>query len=146
MKSSLSRGRSSPQDDSRPESIKCYTRAAAGDAQTLTGSAFQKLVVDYDDGDDLTAAFYLFRLPAVWAEYLVLNKPVPWEGFEPGKAGEIFIGLTVLPMGWNSAVAVMQNAHCQLALRSEALLGAGLMERFEVRKDAEFCDIDDGPI
>eukprot|EP00438_Fugacium_kawagutii_P035066 Skav236673 [mRNA] locus=scaffold338:400738:405778:- [translate_table: standard] len=123
-----------------------------GDVHTLTGScAFQKLVVDYEDdllisGDDLTAAFYLFKLPPSWPQFLVLRKPVPWEVFEPGKPGNTFIGLTVLPMGWNSAVAVMQNAHRQLALRSEQLLGAGLLEKAEVRRDAVFPDIDEGPI
>eukprot|EP00438_Fugacium_kawagutii_P024621 Skav207650 [mRNA] locus=scaffold2758:77333:83766:+ [translate_table: standard] len=123
-----------------------------GDVHTLTGScAFQKLVVDYEDdllisGDDLTAAFYLFKLPPSWPQFLVLRKPIPWDLLEPGKAGETFLGLSVLPMGWNSAVAVMQNAHRQIALRSEASLGAGLMEKAEVRKDAEFPEIDDGPI
>eukprot|EP00438_Fugacium_kawagutii_P016319 Skav222801 [mRNA] locus=scaffold1419:399983:408357:+ [translate_table: standard] len=123
-----------------------------GDVHTLTGSsAFQKLVVDYEDdllisGDDLTAAFYLFKLPPAWSEYLVLRKPIPWDVLEPGKPGETYLGLSVLPMGWNSAVAVMQSAHRQLALRSEAMLGAGLMEKSEVRKDAEFPDIEEGPI
>eukprot|EP00438_Fugacium_kawagutii_P004694 Skav217774 [mRNA] locus=scaffold1782:124:5579:+ [translate_table: standard] len=123
-----------------------------GDVHTLTGSsAFQKLVVDYEDdllisGDDLTAAFYLFKLPPAWSEYLVLRKPIPWDALEPGKPGETYLGLSVLPMGWNSAVAVMQSAHRQLALRSESMLGAGLMEKAEVRKDAVFPDIEEGPL
>eukprot|EP00438_Fugacium_kawagutii_P023225 Skav215519 [mRNA] locus=scaffold2213:6821:7951:- [translate_table: standard] len=49
-------------------------------------------------------------------------------------------------MGWNSAVAVMQSARRQWALRSEAMLGAGLLEKSEIRKDAEFPDIEDGPL
>ena len=65
-----------------------------GDVKTLTGAAaFQKLMVGPDEellisGDDLAAAFYLFRLPPCWPQYLVLRKPVPWDLFEPGRAGE----------------------------------------------------------
>ena len=53
-----------------------------GDVSTLTGAAsFQKIVMGEGDelllsGDDLTAAFYLFKLPEAFAEYLVLRKPV----------------------------------------------------------------------
>jgi hypothetical protein len=53
-----------------------------GDVGTLTGAAsFQKIVMNEGEemllsGDDLTAAFYLFRLPPAFAEYLVLRKLV----------------------------------------------------------------------
>ena len=55
------------------------------------------------------------------------------------------VGLTVLPMGWNSAVAVMQSAHRQLALRSELDYGAGLPAKSEIRKDAVFPSLEDSP-
>lgn len=122
-----------------------------GDVQTLTGAAsFQKLMVGPEEqllvsGDDLNSAFYLFRLPAEWPNYLALRKPVPWSLFEPGKAGETLVGLCVLPMGWSSAVAVMQNAHRQLALRTELKFGAGLLAKAEIRKDAVFPSLDESP-
>ena len=56
-------------------------------------------------GDDLTAAFYLFRLPPTWPQYLVLRKPVPWNIFEPDRPGETLVGLAVLRMGWSSAAS-----------------------------------------
>jgi len=122
-----------------------------GDVQTLTGAAsFQKLMVGPNEellvsGDDLNSAFYLFRLPEKWPNYLALRKPVPWSVFEAGKAGETLVGLCVLPMGWSSAVAVMQNAHRQLALRTELRYGAGLLAKAEIRKDAVFPSLDEAP-
>eukprot|EP00435_Cladocopium_sp_Y103_P054777 s1675_g18.t1 len=122
-----------------------------GDVATLTGAAsFQKLMLGPDEellisGDDLTAAFYLFRLPPCWPQYLVLRKPVPRSLFEPGKTGETLVGLNVLPMGWSSAVAVMQNAHRQLALRTELKFGAGLVGKAEIRKDAVFPSLEESP-
>ena len=62
-----------------------------GDVSTLTGAAsFQKIVMGEGDelllsGDDLTAAFYLFKLPEAFAEYLVLRKPVRKSLFWPGQ-------------------------------------------------------------
>ena len=67
-----------------------------GDVKTLTGAAaFQELMVGPDkelliNRDDLTAAFYLFRLLPSWPQYLVLRKPVPWDLFEPGRATRCF--------------------------------------------------------
>ena len=115
-----------------------------GDVNTLTGAAsFQKLMLGPEEellvsGDDLNSAFYLFRLPPSWPPYLALRKPVPWAVLDPSKSGETLVGICVLPMGWSSAVAVMQSAHRQLALRTELDFGAGLLGKSEIRKDAVF--------
>ena len=63
----------------------------------------------------------------------------------PGQEGTTLVGITVLPMGWSSAVAIMQCAHRQLALRSEMKMGAGLLEKAEIRKDAIFPALEDTP-
>ena len=39
----------------------------------------------------------------------------------------------------------MQSAHRQLALRSEIKMGAGLLEKAEIRKDATFPSLDQTP-
>ena len=96
-------------------------------------------------GNGLNATFYLFRLPIQFAEYLVLRKPVRKALFQPGQEGTTLVGITVLPMGWSSAVAVMQSAHRQLALRSELRMGAGLMEKAEIRRDAVFPGLEETP-
>ena len=52
------------------------------DTASLTGAAtFQRIVVEEGkelliSGEDLTSAFYLFRLPKVWINYLLLEKPI----------------------------------------------------------------------
>ena len=122
-----------------------------GDCKTLSGAAcFQKIVMEEGEelllsGDDLNSAFYLFRLPIQFSEYLVLRKPVRKSLFQAGREGTTLVGITVLPMGWSSAVAIMQCAHRQLALRSEMKMGAGLLERAEIRKDAIFPALEDTP-
>ena len=120
----------------------CIMDQLDGDLQTLTGAAsFQKLI----SGDDLTSAFYLFRLPEAWSNYMVLEKPVRRSMFEEGGSGLVYVGLSVLPMGWSSAVAVMQSAHRQIALRNEMNGGAGLDPFKEIRKDGIFPDLEDTP-
>ena len=122
-----------------------------GDCKTLSGAAcFQKIVMEEGEelllsGDDLNSAFYLFRLPIQFSEYLVLRKPVRKSLFQAGQEGTTLVGITVLPMGWSSAVAIMQCAHRQLALRSEMKMGAGLLEKAEIRKDAVFPALEDTP-
>ena len=122
-----------------------------GDLQTLTGAAsFQKLVVDDEDcllisGDDLTSAFYLFSLPESWSNYMVLEKKVRKSLFEPGAEGYTRVGLAVLPMGWSSAVAVMQSAHRCIALREESEGGAGMNPFMEIRKDGIFPELEEVP-
>eukprot|EP00438_Fugacium_kawagutii_P034020 Skav221004 [mRNA] locus=scaffold1846:71194:78195:+ [translate_table: standard] len=118
-----------------------------GDVRTLCGAAgFQKLLIEEGNqvlvsGDDLTAAFYLFRLPERWANYMALRKPVRKSLFQEGAKGTTMVGVTVLPMGWSSAVAIMQNAHRQLALRTELRFGAALMAKAEIRRDSVFPDL-----
>lgn len=129
----------------------CIMDQLDGDLQTLTGAAsFQKLAVEEGQqllisGDDLTSAFYLFRLPEEWSKFMVLEKPVKKSLFEEGKSGLTYVGLTVLPMGWSSAVAVMQSAHRQIALRNEMNGGAGLNPFKEIRKDGLFPDLEETP-
>ena len=96
-------------------------------------------------GEDLTSAFYLFRLPAAWSEYMVLDMPVPRASLGLPGEGTTYVGLTVLPMGWHSAVGLMQSAHRQIALRSVSLGGAGLNPLAEISKTATFPDMDDQP-
>ena len=122
-----------------------------GDTNTLTGAAsFQRIIVEEENqllvsGEDLTSAFYLFRLPAAWSEYMVLDMPVPRASLGLPGEGTTCVGLTVLPMGWHSAVGLMQSAHRQIALRSVSLGGAGLNPLAEISKTATFPDMDDQP-
>ncbi|CAK0893795.1 unnamed protein product, partial [Prorocentrum cordatum] len=111
-------------------------RAIGGDVETMAGATHWMTFVLGDgeilliSGDDLVCSFYLFALPEAWLPYFALSKPAPkWAlggtGMEPAWAS-----VAVLPMGWLSAVGVMQHAHPALLLER-----AGLPGELEVRKD-----------
>ena len=65
---------------------------------------------------DMTSAFYLFRLPPQWKRFLCFNLAV--KGAEIGleKNKTYYLAAAVLPMGWGSAVAVMQEVSSKLLL------------------------------
>ena len=57
-----------------------------------------------------------------------------------------YLGAAALPMGWASAVGVMQHVHRELALRPQGL-GAGLDGDKEIRRDVIFPEMDEsGPL
>jgi site-specific DNA-cytosine methylase len=120
-----------------------------GDVGSLTGaSGFQRIVIDSDEellvsGEDLTAAFYLFRLPDIWAQYMVLEQPVERAVLGLPGEGQTLLGICVLPMGWHSAVGLMQSCHREIALRSRSLGGAGLEPLAEISRNATFPDLDE---
>ena len=122
-----------------------------GDTRTLTEAAsFQRIVIQDNEellvsGEDLTAAFYLFRLPPVWAEYMVLEKEICLRDIGGDSDEKRLVGITVLPMGWSSAVGLMQAVHRQIALRAVSLGGAGLSDLAEISKDAVFPSLEDEP-
>ena len=77
---------------------------------------------------DMTAAFYLFGLGDAWMRYLCFNLAV--DGKELGKVGgrKYFLSCKVLPMGWSSAVSVMQE------ISQNLLFCFGLPKEEQVRK------------
>ena len=109
-----------------PEEHELFHATEEGDTQMLTGAAtFQRIIVDDGkelllSGEDLTSAFYLFRLPEVWAPYMVLGCPVEKRALGIDQPGSTHVGLNVFPMGWHSAVGLMQAAHREIALRSRS--------------------------
>ena len=66
---------------------------------------------------DMVSAFYLFRLPEVWHRFLCFN--IAFDGGEIGKSKgtRYYLSCAVLPMGWTSAVSVMQELSTELLLR-----------------------------
>ena len=58
---------------------------------------------------DMSSAFYLFRIPDVWSRYLSFN--ICFKGSDIGRHGDdlFYLGCCVIPMGWSSAVSVMQE-------------------------------------
>eukprot|EP00438_Fugacium_kawagutii_P016495 Skav221151 [mRNA] locus=scaffold2925:171012:174989:+ [translate_table: standard] len=79
---------------------------------------------------DMSAAFYLFSLPKSWSSHLCFN--LSFTAAElglsefPGQQ-RVYLGCTVLPMGWSSAVGIMQY------IAEEVLLSRGFPSEGQVR-------------
>ncbi len=132
--------------DFRPANA--VTRVIEGDVRTLAGSpTFQHIVLPEGQvlrmsAEDLVSAFYLFGLPDSWTHLMSFQKLVSWKALGIEKEGRTRVGACVLPMGWASAVGVLQHAHRRLALASPLSGGAGLPREMEIRKDAVFPKLD----
>ena len=143
-------------DDERPvlrlimdfRGTNAATRVLTGDVRTLSGApALQHVVLPQGkvlriSADDLVSAFYLFALPKDWSRLMCFSTPVAWKSLGIDKPGKVHVGATVLPMGWSSAVGVLQHAHRRLALRSPLQGGAGLLGSCEIRRDSTFLDLE----
>eukprot|EP00435_Cladocopium_sp_Y103_P072813 s379_g41.t1 len=77
---------------------------------------------------DMTAAFYLFKLPRAWKPFMCFNSK--HDGSSIGRsAGTLYVpSCCVLPMGWSSSVGLMQMASREL-IRKTSQLSA-----FELRR------------
>ena len=92
--------------------------------------------------EDMSCSFYIFGLPDSWLCWTALN--VELRGKEVSdlcstrlklRADEkVYVGARVLPMGWKSAVGVLQYFHRRLCLLPPPR-GAGLKPGDELRKD-----------
>ena len=80
---------------------------------------------------DMQAAFYLFSLPPSWSSHLCFNLKARGSeiGFHGAEANALFtLGCAVLPMGWSSAVGVMQF------IAEEVLHRNGMPQESQLRK------------
>lgn len=117
------------------------TRIIEGDVKTLAGApSLQHLVLPEGtvlriSAEDLVAAFYLFAIPPSWSKLMTFQKLVTWKQLGVDREGSVRVGSAVLPMGWSSAVGVMQHAHRRL---NSPLSGAGLLGDLEIRRDSVF--------
>ena len=115
----------------------------------LTGApTFQRILIEEGEqllilGEDLTSAFYLFRLPPGWENLLVIGKSVNGVDIGMPEEQDVHLGLQVLPMGWHSSVGLMQAAHRRLALASPLQGGAGLKALAEINRTAAFPNLDE---
>ena len=65
---------------------------------------------------DMTSAFYLFGLPPQWRKFLCFNLRAVGSEIGLKSSGVFYLSCAVLPMGWSSAVAVMQEISQSLLL------------------------------
>lgn len=82
---------------------------------------YLSLVLDREESvllfqSDMSSAFYLFAIPPAWSPYLCFN--ISMKGEQIGKSpGSIYyLACGVIPMGWSSAVSIMQEIADRLAV------------------------------
>ena len=75
---------------------------------------------------DMSSAFYLFRLPPQWKPFLTFHCSFSRAEVGLKGSGRVVPSCTVLPMGWNSSVGLMQMASRQLLLLSRGDWGGEL--------------------
>ncbi len=114
--------------------LNALMESLSGDVDTLTGSTgWLSVLMESDEfglisGEDLTAAFYLFRLPRCWRRFMGINKKIRWTALGQDRPGSTFLSISVVPMGWASAVGIIQHVHRRLM--THALYGPAVF-RFD---------------
>ena len=58
---------------------------------------------------DMSSAFYLFRIPAAWNRMMCFDLSALGEEIGLAKGEKYYLGCNVIPMGWASAVSIMQE-------------------------------------
>ena len=86
------------------------------------------------DSEDMASAFNLFRMPEGWRGMFVYEKKVPARVLGGDSDEPVFVALRTIPMGWLSAVGVVQ-----FAIRHLAFEIAKLPKEDEIQKWKEIC-------
>ena len=92
-----------------------YQRNMPGDDDHLPylgQMAMMEVDVDEDvliDSEDLTSCFNLFRVPPKWSAYFAFAKKVSARVFGGHRDEMVYVGMSVVPMGWINSVALTQT-------------------------------------
>eukprot|EP00438_Fugacium_kawagutii_P023262 Skav224627 [mRNA] locus=scaffold1903:51756:62319:+ [translate_table: standard] len=90
-------------------------RHAQGATADLPGiTQYLSLVLDGSDKvmfyqSDMSAAFYLFRIPHAWTRVMSFNISFRGDEIGLGSTGYYHLSCAVIPMGWESSVSIMQE-------------------------------------
>ncbi|CAK0897904.1 unnamed protein product, partial [Prorocentrum cordatum] len=66
--------------------------------------------------DDIKGCFHVFRLPSCWRPWMALSAPVDPLTLGRAKGPMIWVAVAVVPMGWLSAVGIVQHLSRQIVL------------------------------
>ena len=98
---------------------------------------------------DMSSAFYLFKIPSVWSRMMCFNICFTGKQLGPGFEEEqlYYPGCAVIPMGWGSAVSIMQEIADRLTtigklppshqVRRTAPLPSWLVETLDVARTSK---------
>lgn len=90
-------------------------RHAQGATADLPGiTQYLSLVAQQSDQlcffqSDMSAAFYLFRIPQVWSRMMAFSLCFPGRDLGFDNDMTYYLGCAVIPMGWGSSVSIMQE-------------------------------------
>ena len=92
----------------------CFRQLEGSTSDLPSICQYLSLVLNADEQvsffqSDMSSAFYLFKIPPGWSRMLSFNVAFPGDvlGLQPGTLYRP--GCAVIPMGWHSAVSVMQE-------------------------------------
>eukprot|EP00435_Cladocopium_sp_Y103_P037912 s2720_g10.t1 len=92
----------------------CFKQAQGATSDLPSICQYLSLTLNHDQGvqfyqSDMSAAFYLFRIPPCWSCRMAFN--VAFKAQDLGLSGEGWYrpACAVIPMGWSSAVSIMQE-------------------------------------
>eukprot|EP00435_Cladocopium_sp_Y103_P020999 s1020_g5.t1 len=77
---------------------------------TMTAIQLQEEGVAYMESEDLQSAFNLFQAPDVWLPFFAYSKRVDGAAFNLPAGTLVRPALATIPMGWHSAVGLVQEA------------------------------------
>ena len=115
--------------------INAVMGAIAGSQDTLpyigqlTGILLEEDEGLYLDSEDLQSAFNLFSMPDNWLPYLAYSKKVDSAAFGMPPGTQVRPALCVVPMGWRSAGALVQEA-----VRTLVFERAKIPQQFSIEK------------
>ena len=118
--------------------INAYLRRLRGDSHTLPYLGQASLIlleedeVLIDDGADMEGCFNIFYLPDEWLGYFCFEKQVPASVIGGNPNDLVYISIRTVPMGWLSAVDLMQPIARKLVFDH-----AGVPPETEIRTDRE---------
>ena len=82
----------------------------------LTGSDIVEI-----SQSDMTSAFYLFKIPSAWQPFLSFRIKAKGKQINRDPSKSYYLTCKVLPMGWHSSVAIMQEISTNLLLQKPLL-------------------------
>ena len=104
---------------------------------TLSALLLEEDELLYLDSEDLQSAFNLFSVPDQWLGYFAYSKKVDGQAFGLPAGKMVRPALSVVPMGWHSAVGVVQEAVRHLVFERAGVSKATSVEKGEPIPDTK---------
>eukprot|EP00434_Breviolum_minutum_P013419 symbB.v1.2.011826.t1/scaffold804.1/size161093/3 len=104
---------------------------------TLSALMLEEDEMLYLDSEDLQSAFNLFSVPDQWLGYFAYSKKVDGQAFGLPAGKMVRPALSVVPMGWHSAVGVVQEAVRHLVFERAGVSKATSVEKGEPIPDTK---------